>query len=486
MPAFLTFKGVSTTWAEFCKLPNYKKILYNLTITEYMPSNLKFREPGKYYLFYKYRDRIMIARFAGLKLFPDIKNALRPANDVIISNKKLILKPHQKTIKDYLLHNVYNKENIDKGSAGCVLQLDTGMGKTFLAIGLSLHFRVKTLIIVPNKAILGQWVKAFNNSCDNKIGEYHSQKKQDGDFVIMIARSASKKTFKDKSPIDYFSQFGFIIFDEIHTYPTPDIGKMFWNTCSHRVLGLTASPNSRKDRYDRVYFEHVGPLINGKDIPGCSMKKIEFNVNIIKIKYKGSSEHTKKLINKNGMSSCPLMVKQFSNDPDRNKLIINLIKYCVNNGRGVYLLSERRDHLEYFANELKSQDFDVNAPEIFNIMGGSTNKELELAKESANILLTTYSYGRMGISIDHMDTLILATPRVSYMDQITGRIKRLGGDTDVVRVVIDIVDQNTKLVNQSYKRNTAFHNEGYNVLDPIVINYNGDECSDNFTKFMFL
>jgi hypothetical protein len=52
--------------------------------------------------------------------------------------------------------------------------------------------------------------------------------------------------------------------------------------------------------------------------------------------------------------------------------------------------------------------------------------------------------------------LIMATPRVKYMNQIINRIFRLGGDQKRRRYIVDIVDYKTRIKNQYYKRKDAY------------------------------
>lgn len=491
MPAVLTYKGVSIKWNEFCKLPNSHKILSDLKILTVIPRGKGKTIDKRTQLYYRYSDRIMIARFAGLEIFPQVINCIRKCHELDIKQCNLELHEHQQVIFEHLLCEIYTEDKIADGSAGCVLKLGTGMGKTFLTMALIAEFSVKTLVIVPNQAIMNQWAKVIREIFpEMTIGLYHGKKKTDGDIVIMIANSAinarfnprkelnkdNKKQLVTDSPIDYFSKFGFIVFDEIHKYPTEKLGQMFWRTCAWRVLGLTASPNSRKDKFDRVYFSHVGELIDGEKVPGFKFDSVEFTVEVRQIKYRGMPEYTQQLKSRTGDTSVQLMIKQFASDPYRNMLIVNMIANMLKQGRYVYAIGEHRDHLIVLGNLLRNRGLVPHAPEIANVMGGSSAEELEDAKSNARVLLTTYGYGTVGISINRMDTLVLLSPRISYMDQVTGRIKRLGGDSSIKRIVVDIVDYNTSLRSQSYKRNSSYREEGYIINNNFVVPWEDDRC----------
>lgn len=482
MPPILTWKGVSMKYAEFKKIKNWRDIIESLKIITRIPIDRTRFDERKTYLYYLYKDRIMIARFAGMEIFDKVKNCLKEPISIDIPEYNMKLKPHQEIIHDYLMENIYTPERIQKGTAGCVATLGTGQGKTFLAMSFIDIFKVKTLIIVPGEPLLIQWRDILTEIFpQNKIGVFYGKKKQDGDIILMVANSALNSKFFNLTPFEYFTQFGFIVFDEIHKYPTPKIGGIFWRTCAPRVLGLTASPNSRRDEFDRVYFEHVGEWVECSKIPGFSFKGIQFTVEVHSIEYEGPPEYTKKLCGKGSTTTnVPLMVKQFMADPYRTSMIVNLIEYLFKSGRCIYIVSERRDHLVEIHNLLECRGLSADAPELIStVMGGTKEEKLKLTQEKANILLTTYGYGTEGISIDRMDTLLLISPRVSKMDQISGRIKRLGGDNSIVRRIYDIIDWNTTIKNQCYKRRASFRKDGYivNSKNNIRINWRDDRCS---------
>jgi superfamily II DNA or RNA helicase len=91
-------------------------------------------------------------------------------------------------------------------------------------------------------------------------------------------------------------------------------------------------------------------------------------------------------------------------------------------------------------------------------MGGSTENDIQQAKNTGRIIMTTYSYSGTGVSINKMDALILATPRKSNMTQILGRIFRLKGNVDITRNIIDIVDTKICLKSQFYTRKKTYEN----------------------------
>ena len=86
--------------------------------------------------------------------------------------------------------------------------------------------------------------------------------------------------------------------------------------------------------------------------------------------------------------------------------------------------------------------------------------------------MTTYPYSSTGVSIDKMDSLILATPRKSKMTQILGRIFRLGGDQSVKRFIVDIVDNKITLKSQYSARKKVYTNmDAIDGITDVVVDY---------------
>jgi len=105
------------------------------------------------------------------------------------------------------------------------------------------------------------------------------------------------------------------------------------------------------------------------------------------------------------------------------------------------------------------------------LMGGATDEEITHAKEKTRIILTTYMYSSVGVSIDKMTALVLATGRRNNMKQISGRIFRRGGDHTVKRELIDIVDNRTSLKSQVYDRKVVYKENLYEI-ESKTVNYN--------------
>jgi hypothetical protein len=60
---------------------------------------------------------------------------------------------------------------------------------------------------------------------------------------------------------EYFSRFGFVIYDDIHNYMTPSRRNILWRTGIKYSLGLLASENSNRWNMGFIFEKYAGPMI---------------------------------------------------------------------------------------------------------------------------------------------------------------------------------------------------------------------------------
>lgn len=239
-------------------------------------------------------------------------------------------------------------------------------------------------------------------------------------------------------------------------------------------LGITATPTDRIDKFDPVAQWALGKVIYAEKLPEWNAANVNFTSEVTRVLYDGHKDYTKILESAAGIVSVPLMVNQLQEDPYRNKLIVAYAIKLYNMGRNVFVFSDRREHLHVLAKVLSEYKVKFEAPEledgkktnnpkrlagVTELMGGSTDKDIERAKNTGRIIMTTYQYSGTGVSINKMNSIILATPRKSNMNQILGRIYRLNSDATVVRHVIDLVDNKICLKSQFYTRKKTYINK---------------------------
>jgi superfamily II DNA or RNA helicase len=444
----------------------------------------------------KTKTLFMMARFNKVLEHPKLKKHLQyiikriPPKEIKREHLEpgITLRNHQSISIDYLMDEVYSEEMVLSGRAGCTFVMDTGLGKSYVAAKLIENFAVKTLIIIPKTSIIEQWRSIFEKACPSlTVGEYHSKCKKDGDVVIMTIDSAisdefvfttgarKTKVVTKKRHYEYFKEFGFVIFDEIPNYVSKTRREIFWRTNFKYVLGLTATPGERSDGFDAIYEQHVGPLAVAEKLPNFNTGTVKWKGSVTAVKYHGPPEHTKDIRNEGtGWVSAIGMVKQFAEDPYRNKLIVDEVAALVKQGKFVFVFAEIRDMLEQLQQLLHNYNLEAEVPELkktSKLMGGATEATLEHAQKKSRIILITYGYGSEAISFTKMDALVLASPRMAKTRQTLGRILRLGGDTTKERIIVDIVDWNatSNFKRQYYTRRQAYSEKGFPIKDKKVI-----------------
>lgn len=417
--------------------------------------------------------RFSCGKLKQYKVISELQTTLPTGNPIFTDDSvfNLVPSPNQITVHAHLMDTVFDAMSDSKQFAGlsakcnsCILQMDPGYGKTYLSMDIIKSLNTKTMVIVPNGYLLNQWVKVLEAVFpDLTIGTYYGKRKRDGDIIVAIINSALKYPSYD--------DIGLVIFDEVHMYCTNARAKIFGMAQAKYCLGITATPTERLDAFDVVSTWELGKVIYAADIPGWDPNSVSYNTEVYKVQYRGSDEYTQVITNVAGVLSVPLMLNQLAEDPERNAVIVEQVRKMYELGNNIFIFSDRLSQLETIRDLLVNSTIrnseegktngniilsDVYAPELVTKMsGGATEDEIRVATNS-RIILTTYMYSGTGVSIDKMDSIVLATPRKSNMKQILGRIYRLGGDSTCVRRIVDIVDMKTAMKSQYYGRNKVY------------------------------
>jgi len=388
------------------------------------------------------------------------------------------LYPNQELILKYMLKTVYTDVRKKLGSAGCILNLEAGQGKSYIAAYLMSIFNKKTLIILHSTSMIKQWANIIYECYDDiTIGYYYGRKKTDGDVVIMVINSALSAEFKVKgqniqAPNDYFNQFGYIIYDECHKYANTNCGKALSVAQAPYMLGLSATPDENINKFDKLVWWGIGPVLNAEDLPGYIPTDKNFKGTVHRINYYGTPEYTRLIRNvKTDMVSVSETLSMICQDNQRNKLIVQCIVQCMKKGLYTFVFADRRDYLEILRSMLiDDQKTTEDTAEIMDteadyirIVGGAKDEKVIKAEMKARVIFTTYQFMGTGRSIVKMNGLVMSTPRKSKMKQYIKRIFRLGSDTSIERHIYDIVDMKTVLKNQWYSRKKYYTSQDFTI-----------------------
>jgi superfamily II DNA or RNA helicase len=325
----------------------------------------------------------------------------------------------QETLKNYELYG------------GGLVSLDTGLGKTVVALKLISLMKVKTIIIVHAEFLLEQWVARIKQFLpDARIGVVRQERCEYNDVDIMVGMIQSI-TKREDYPKEWFDGLGQLIVDECHHLASKTFSSIFFKLQTKYMLGLSATPE-RKDGLSKVIYWFLGPQI--------IYIKRETNKPSIQFIFNDTDGYTEQF-NKIGKINNPGMITELTTKKERNLLIINTIKNLVD--RKILVLSDRREHCELIDTQLKLLGISSGL-----YLGGMKTNDRDFSV-NCKVIVGTYQASGEGFDVPELDTLILATPK-SDVQQAVGRILRQKNKNEPL--VVDIVDSFSIFKAQYYKR----------------------------------
>jgi superfamily II DNA or RNA helicase len=344
------------------------------------------------------------------------------------------LTPDQERVeKEYL--------NYLKTHNGGIIQADTGLGKTVIALSIIEKLGLRTLIVVPTDHLMKQWIERieeFTNKDREQVGIIRGAHGFDPlhNVCVGMIHSLCSIDYTPRLP-SFYHYYGLVIYDEVHTLAAEtfsETAKKFW--CKY-TLGLSATPR-RKDGMQNVFFWNIGQI--------CSvLKRGKINAQVIVLKYPGRDAYH------DGQRNLGGYITQLSRIPQRNSMILDCITTTYEKSREVLVLSDRINQLKNLKTELRHLGVDC---------GLWTNTVKEKDKK---VLLATYGSAGLGADIPRLNTLILATPRAD-IEQSVGRILRTD-DHEKPPTIIDIVDSCSATPVKWFNERRRYYNK---ITDKIV------------------
>jgi len=332
------------------------------------------------------------------------------------------------------LYSTFTRKDRMRGGGNLIAPC--GAGKTVVGAELALRLGRRTVVLVHKEFLARQWEKAFRMLApDVRIGRVQKERcEYEGmDVVIVMCQSLVGKTTKRVYPAEFFSSAGVVICDEVHRY-----GAEVWQAAivlfpAAIRLGLTATFR-RKDGMLAVIEEHIGGVLHTMEVETQDVRvhfvklgtKIDSAVFTMPYKGKwGSNMNRGKLIS------------ALAENTKRSEVIVRSVVKAMGADRKVFVLSERRKHLDTMANMAIKAGVDIDNVGFF--VGGKDEDELDV-ESAKGLIFGTYQMASEGLDIPSIDTLFLATP-MADVQQSVGRIVRPSADKKEP-VVVDYVDRN--------------------------------------------
>jgi superfamily II DNA or RNA helicase len=323
-----------------------------------------------------------------------------------------------------------------------------GVGKTVLGTYLVAKRGRSTLVLVHRQPLLDQWVaqlSMFLGIEEKEIGQIGGGKrKPNGRLDVAMIQSVVRQGRVD----DMVETYGHVIVDECHHVPAVSFERVLSEVKARYVLGLTATPQ-RRDGHHPILEMQLGPVRFAVD-PRSQAARRPFEHRLVVRETAFRLDAASAEVGIQGVYAA------LGGDEARNQLILDDVLRSLEEGRSPILLTERRDHLEFFAERLRGL-----VRHLVVLQGGMTAKERrEVSARLAavpdgeeRLVLATGRYIGEGFDDARLDTLILAVP-VSWrgtLVQYTGRLHRLHPRKSEVRI-FDYVDREVPVLLRMFER----------------------------------
>jgi superfamily II DNA or RNA helicase len=316
-------------------------------------------------------------------------------------------------------------------------------------------------VLVHKTPLLDQWraqLALFLDLETSEIGQIGGGKRRaTGRLDVAMLQSLVRLDRVD----DLVAGYGHVVVDECHHVPAVSFERVMREVRARYVTGLTATPR-RRDGHDPILEYQIGPVRYSVDPRSlAAARPFEHRLVVRETGFALAAAEAPGIQELYGLLAA---------DPDRNERILEDVVQALEEGRSPLLLTERREHLDLFAERLGRV-----ARHVVVLHGGmSPKRRREVAARLAAIpdgeerlLLATGRFIGEGFDDTRLDTLFLALPVAwrGTLVQYAGRLHRKHLGKDEVRVY-DYVDRGVPMLARMFeKRRLGYRSMGYRIAD---------------------
>ena len=323
-----------------------------------------------------------------------------------------------------------------------------GIGKTVMGIYLVAERACGTLVLVHRRPLLDQWraqLSLFLGTFPREIGQIGGGKRSaNGRLDVAMIQSL----VRGERVADVVSGYGQVIVDECHHVPAASFERVLAEAKARYVVGLTATLR-RRDGHDPIATMQLGPVRSVID-PRSQAAKRPFAQRLVvrETAFEARSQAVRPGIQE--------LYASLAVDERRNDQIFDDVVACLEEGRSPILLTERRDHLEHFAERLRR--FARHVVVLHGGMGARSRRAAlaqlaAIPADEERLVLATGRDAGEGFDDSRLDTLFLALP-ISWrgtLEQYAGRLHRLHPGKTEVRI-FDYVDRQVPVLLRMFER----------------------------------
>jgi superfamily II DNA or RNA helicase len=369
---------------------------------------------------------------------------------------------------------------IQKQAAGALLARDIGVfiappgtGKTVVGTHLVASRGCSTLVLVHRTQLLEQWRTQLSIFLDLKakeIGQIGGGKQNvTGRVDVAMIQSLVRRD----EVRDLVASYGHVVVDECHHVPAVSFERVMREVRARYITGLTATPQRRDGHHPILQFQ-LGPVRFSIDPKSQAARRAVEHQLIVR-------DTSFQLQNGSAQAGIQEIYGQLATDGSRNEMIVNDVVRTLEEGRSPLLLTERRDHVDYFAERLRTL-----TRHLIILQGGmGVRQRREVLEKLASIpddeerlVIATGRFIGEGFDDARLDTLFLALP-VSWkgtLVQYAGRLHRQHRSKTHVRI-FDYVDRQVPMLARMFdKRIKGYHSMGYDTASwPDIARSDGDD-----------
>jgi superfamily II DNA or RNA helicase len=362
------------------------------------------------------------------------------------------LHPEQQLAADQLI-------NHDIG----VLSASTAFGKTVIGTWLIAQRKVNTLVIVHRRQLMDQWVESIQSFLGlgkKEVGQIGGGKRK----ITGVVDVAMIQSLVDKGIVnDLVGNYGQIIVDECHHISATSFEQVIRQAKARFVTGLSATI-TRRDGHHPIIFMQCGPVrYRVDDRQQAASRSFVHHVIVRRTEFVLQTQSDNQP--KPGIQELYALLAM---DPIRNQMIVDDVVETVHGGRSPVLLTERREHLAYFANAMARK-----VKNIIVLSGGMGRKQRALVmdhlkqipQDEERLIIATGRYLGEGFDDARLDTLFLALPIAwrGTVAQYAGRLHR-NYDRKSEVIIYDYVDDQVPVLAGMFgKRKKGYKTIGYEV-----------------------
>lgn len=256
-----------------------------------------------------------------------------------------------------------------------------------------------------------------------------------------------------------------VIVDECHHIAAVSFERVMNAVRASHVYGLSATP-VRQDGKHPIVFMQCGPIryrdnakqqAEERNIPHLLLPRFT--------NYRIPSEWG------NGIERIQDIFTDLSLSEGRNRQIVQDVREAAESGRKILVLTDRREHVECLANEMRRF-----LPCVVTLTGSGTSKAKKEKLDSLShnaasgqlIIVATGKYIGEGFDAPFLDTLFLVMPFSwnGTLTQYAGRLHRMCEGKESVQIY-DYVDMRVSVLERMYgKRLKGYRDLGYKIGVP--------------------